>query len=143
MMVMNYFCGVVDRRKAFSFISSRDHCQRFSPLQISNMLPAGFEPAQNLSSGFVEWSCAVVITTAPRHQTKMDFKQNCYGSWKYYKAATFKSFLHLSYKNTQLLFWCFLIFSWDKHLTDDFWSLHKNMNCTFLLMLFKLKKFMF
>ena len=33
------------------------------------------------------------------------------------KAATFKSFLHLSYKNTQILFlWqCFLIFSWDKH----------------------------
>ena len=39
----------------------------------------------------------------------MDFKQNHYGSWKY--------FLHLSYENTQLLF-CrqrFLIFSWDKH----------------------------
>ena len=33
------------------------------------------------------------------------------------KAATFNSFLHLSYKNTQLLFlWqCFLIFSWGKH----------------------------
>ena len=27
---------------------------------------AGFEPAQNLSSGLVEWSCAVVITTTPR-----------------------------------------------------------------------------
>ena len=26
-------------------------------------LQAGFEPAQNLSSGLVEWSCAVVITT--------------------------------------------------------------------------------
>ena len=34
------------------------------------------------------------------------------------KAATFKSFLHLSYKNTQLHFlWqCFLIFSRDKNL---------------------------
>ena len=33
------------------------------------------------------------------------------------KAATFKSFLHLNYQNTQLLFlWqCFLIFPWDKH----------------------------
>ena len=33
------------------------------------------------------------------------------------KAATFKSFPRLSYKNTQLLFlWqYFLIFSWDKH----------------------------
>ena len=27
---------------------------------------AGFEPAQNLSSGLVEWSSAVVITTTPR-----------------------------------------------------------------------------
>ena len=33
------------------------------------------------------------------------------------KAAIFESFLHLSYKNTQLLFlWqCFLILSWEKH----------------------------
>ena len=34
----------------------------------------------------------------------VDFKQNHYGSWKITKAATFKCFLHLSYKNTQLLF---------------------------------------
>ena len=27
----------------------------------------------------------------------MDFKQNYYGNWKYTKAATFKSFLHLSH----------------------------------------------
>ena len=27
MMMMNCFCGVLDRRKAFSPISSRDHCQ--------------------------------------------------------------------------------------------------------------------
>ena len=33
------------------------------------------------------------------------------------KAAIFRSFLHLSYKNTELLFlWqCLLIFSWDRH----------------------------
>ena len=35
----------------------RDHYQRFSPSR------AGFEPAQNMSSGFDEWSRAVVITT--------------------------------------------------------------------------------
>ena len=41
----------------------------------------------------------------------MNFKQNRYRSWKYTKVAIFKSFLHLVYKNTQLLFlWqCFLI----------------------------------
>ena len=66
MMMMNCFCGMVDRWKAFSFISSRDHCQRSSPSWISDMPWAGFEPAQNLSSGLVEWSCVVVITTTPR-----------------------------------------------------------------------------
>ena len=66
MMMMNCFCGMVDRQKAFSLISSRDHCQRSSPSWISDTPRAGFEPAQNLSSGLVEWSCAVVITTTPR-----------------------------------------------------------------------------
>ena len=61
----NCFCGIVDQRKAFSLISSRDHCQRSSPSRISDMPQAGFQPAQNLSSGLVEWSCAVVITTTP------------------------------------------------------------------------------
>ena len=65
--MMNCFCGMVDRRKAFSVISSRDHFQRFSPSRISDMPRAGLEPAQNLSSGFVEWSFTVVITTTPLH----------------------------------------------------------------------------
>ena len=66
MMMMNCFCCMVDRRKAFSLISSREHCQRSSPSQISDTLRAGFEPAQNLNSSLVKWSCAVVITTTPR-----------------------------------------------------------------------------
>ena len=66
MMMKNCFCGMVDRRKAFSLISSRDHRQRSSPSRISDKPRAGFEPAQNLSSGFVEWSRTVVITTTPR-----------------------------------------------------------------------------
>lgn len=40
--------------KEIELISSRGHCQRFSPLQTSSMVQAGFEPAQNLHSGFVE-----------------------------------------------------------------------------------------
>ena len=60
---------VVDRRKAFSLISSQDHCQRSSSLRISDTLQAGFKPAQNLSSGLVEWSCAVVITTTTRRRS--------------------------------------------------------------------------
>ena len=65
MMMMNCFCGMVDRRKAFSLISSRDHCQRSSPSRISDTSQAGFEPAQNLSSGLAEWSCAVEICSTP------------------------------------------------------------------------------
>ena len=63
---LNCFCGMVgNRRKAFSLISSWDHYQRSSPSRISDTPRAGFEPAQNLSSGLVEWSCAVVINTTP------------------------------------------------------------------------------
>ena len=51
------------------------------------------------------------------------------------KAATFKSFLHLSYKNTQLLFFVTVLFNifMRQTLTDNFWGLHKNMNCAFPL----------
>ena len=67
MMMMNCFCAMVDRRKAFSLISSRDYCQRSSPSRISDTPRAGFEPVQNLSSGFVEVLCSSDnhYTTAP------------------------------------------------------------------------------
>ena len=50
----------------YSLTSSWDHCQKSSPSRISDTPRAAFEPAQNLSSGLVEWSCAVVRTTTPR-----------------------------------------------------------------------------
>ena len=62
MMLMNCFCGMVHQQKAFSLISSQEHCQRSSPSWISDMPQAGFEPAQNLKAGLVEWSCVVVTT---------------------------------------------------------------------------------
>ena len=37
-----------------------------SPSQISDTPQPRFEPAQNLSSDIVEWSCAVVIATTPQ-----------------------------------------------------------------------------
>ena len=61
--MMNCFCGMVDQRKTFNLISCRNHCQRSSPFQISDMPLTGFGPAQTLVSGFAERSCAVVITT--------------------------------------------------------------------------------
>ena len=48
------FCGIVDRRKAFSRISSWGYCQRSLPSQISDTPRAGFEHAQNLSSGLLD-----------------------------------------------------------------------------------------
>ena len=65
MMMMICFCGMVDRRKAFGLISSRDHCQRSSPSQISDTPRAGFEPAQNLSSEL----CWMKVCSNDNHYT--------------------------------------------------------------------------
>ena len=81
---MNCFCGMFDRR-----ICSLDHCQRSSPSRISNTPSAGFELMENLSSCFIEWSYATVITTTPnkfKHFiNKILLKQNlgCYWSFWY------------------------------------------------------------
>ena len=73
-LMMDWFCGMVDWQKSFSLISSWDHCQRSSPSRISIILQAGFEPAQNLSSGFVESNCAIVITTTSLHHYSLTSK---------------------------------------------------------------------
>ena len=51
------------------------------------------------------------------------------------KTATFKNFLHLSYKKTQELFFETVLFNIfiKQTFADDFWGLHKNMNCAFPL----------
>ena len=66
--MMNCFCGMVEWRRAFSLVSTRDHRQRSSPSRISETPWAEFETAQNLSFRLVEWSCAAVITTTPSCQ---------------------------------------------------------------------------
>ena len=82
--------------KAFSLIFSRDHCQRSSPSRISDTPRAGFEPAQNLSSGLVEWNFAIVITNIPRrHNTKswISWEQKELLRWnKKYFSSFLKSF---------------------------------------------------
>ena len=57
------FCVMLDWLKVFSLISSWDHFLRSSSLRIPDTLHAGYEPVQTLSSGLVDWSCALVITT--------------------------------------------------------------------------------
>ena len=123
MMIMNCFCGMVDRRKAFSLISSQDHCQRSSPSRIFDTPRAGFEPVQNLSSALVEWSCTVVITTTP---WLILFKQShcmqlcCRLIIVYYDSLSFlhcKKFSHSHIikfalmKNTDMLLLFLLVFS--------------------------------
>ena len=129
MMMMNCFCSMVKRGKAFSLISSRGHCQRSSPLRISNTPQAGFEPAQNLSSGLVEWSCAVVITTTPRrYNLQYSDSKNClitldvffitnHGfciitAWMHYIL-----FLPVSFRNVKLL----AMFNWVFLISDYLW----------------------
>ena len=77
-MMMNCFCRMVDRQKVFTLIPRRDHCHRCSASQISNTPRAGFEPPQNLGSGFVERSCAVVITTTTgQHMKNLNVDYGC------------------------------------------------------------------
>ena len=72
MMMMNCFCGMVDRQKGLPKLSlfsvNTHHCQILTITNLQHI--AGFETVQNLSSGFFEESCAVndwMITTAPGH----------------------------------------------------------------------------
>ena len=81
--IINRFWAMVDWWDVLSLMSSWDNCQRFSPLQISSTLWAGFEHAQNLSSSFVEWSCVVVITTTPI------FLKRITGEYSYFITFTF------------------------------------------------------
>ena len=59
--------------------------QRSSPSRISDTPQAGFEPAQNLICGFVEWRCAAVIRnsrTALTFAYQMDFwDKKKFGNW--------------------------------------------------------------
>ena len=72
--LMNRSCGIVDLRKVFTPYIQPVPCQRFSPLQIFDTPRAGFKPRQDLSSDFVEWSYAVVISTTPRRSI---WRNNC------------------------------------------------------------------
>ena len=83
---MNWWIAFVEWLTEVQPYSSWDQCQRFSPSQISNMQRAGFEPAENLISDFVEVSCTVLIITMPRRlicspkygfnqQNEMSYKQ--------------------------------------------------------------------
>ena len=49
-MMMNFFCGLVDQQMCVQMYFSQDRCWRFSPWQTSDKLRAGYKPAWTLSS---------------------------------------------------------------------------------------------
>ena len=110
MVMVNCFCDIVDRRKTFSLISSQDHCQRSSPSRIPDMQRAGFEPAQNLSSGLVELSCAVVIMATVNKLKYVLFLRKLQAIDLQNRTSSlvfFKNFIHT---NTLILFEEYLFF---------------------------------
>ena len=86
-----------------------------------------------VSGGCIFFICTCFFWLSSLYRTKKQKTRNLFKKWpldlwwisnktilevkNITKAATVKSVLHLSYKNTQSLFlWqCFLIFSWVKH----------------------------
>ena len=111
-MMMNCFCGMVDRRKAFSLISSRNHSQRPSPLQIPDAASRVWtyaEPEFRLS-WMMLCSCDNHYTTAPGiivRKTKNN-KDIHSSTWPWKEL------------------WLFMKFKWNFRLLDNFF-LYKNL----------------
>ena len=115
---------MVDRRKAFSLISSRYHCQRSSPSRISDAPWAGFEPAQNLSSGFVEWSCAVVITTTSL-RTRLYVLNRSSHPEVFYREALLKNFSKFTGNTCNEHLWASGLECWTCERLFLFWIKNK------------------
>ena len=77
--------------------------QRSSQLRFSIMLWAGFEPAEDLSSGLVEWSCAVVTNTKAQCHYYNHYTTVLYVERLGYEFATiFVTFVCISYFTLQI-----------------------------------------
>ena len=118
MIMINCFCGMADRRKACGLISSGSHCQRSWRSRISDTPLAGFQPAQNLSSGFVQWGWTAV-TTIPLHYAVIS-------KIALSSALTWTSFFFVKFAN----FW------YRTYSVPNFapipWKLHKILTIYFL-----------
>ena len=72
MMIMNCFCGMVDQRKAFSFISSQDLCQKISSPSIWTCTEPEFRFWwMKLCSSDNHNTTAPYITTTLHHHTPL------------------------------------------------------------------------
>ena len=111
-IMMNIFSGKYDRRKGYSLIFSREHCQRSSPLQISNMPWVVFEPAQNLYSGFLKWSFTVTLNNLiPAVQVDIIAYIYCWFDLFIYVSPRDKWLSNISYKVIKLTCWMLLCIS--------------------------------
>ena len=86
--------------KELSVISCQGYCQRFSPLQTSDMLQVGFEPAKKVNLCFVKWSCAVVITSTSQHHIQSQIELH---NQIKYLLKTFM--LYFLYQSTIMIKW--------------------------------------
>ena len=66
MMMMNCFCGMVDWRKALALFPAGTIVRDLRHLESPTRREEDLNLRRNLSSDFVEWSCAAVLTTTPR-----------------------------------------------------------------------------
>ena len=84
-LMLNCCCKIVDRRKTLSFAISRNDCKGISLSQTSDTMRAVVELVQGLSSGFIEGSCALVVSTT--RWNAMSFRE--FLNWYYWLKCKF------------------------------------------------------
>ena len=107
---------------------------RFSATQIIDRLRTGFDAVQKLSLGFVEWTCAVVIMTTPRHLNGESIRTNYVVEPIFFKFAILQP--RLSQLQSQQ---SFLVYPGKQSLgalfLRQFWNLYlKNLQNTIVLL---------
>ena len=75
--------------------------------------PKGFEPAQNLSSSFVEWSGAVRITTTPRRHKILSYIPKSEGIYYTKKNEALKLETYSTQVDTKLIAWMLFSIVWN------------------------------
>ena len=113
MKAMNCFYWMVDQQKTIRLISRRDHCQKFSPSQISDTA-RGFELTQNLSLGFGESGCAIVIALTSRHHITTTSRRRNYFFLKYCTIVFCATLTVIALKSSQFVPLC----------KGAFWGIH-------------------
>ena len=98
MIMMNCLCGMVERRKAFSFIFVQDNCQRSSPSQISDTMRAGHAPQfSNMKLGYE----VGVLYQLELKQIKISFQKNHILDFVHFISLKIHSWMRTSSRSTR------------------------------------------